>query len=153
MASSLSLKNLNNAPVSSSTEQYEDPIRTLLTLVDNVEVLCELTVDFESLQENGFNLCEDVTTQGWNKYFNRLLGPNFPILVKEFWIHATSSNQQVMSYVTGNKIVIIEDLIGKLIEYNGGGVRCIDMADKGSDLKYILGSFSLLDNHPARSET
>ena len=90
-----------------------------------------------SLQENRFNLYEDVTAQGWNRYFDRLLGPTFPILVKEFWIHATSSNHQVTSYVMGKKIVITEDLIGKLIGYNGGGVRCIDMADRCSDLKLI----------------
>ena len=84
MASSSSLKNLNSALGSSSTEQYEEPIRTLLTLVDNLEVLCELIVNFESLQENGFNLYEDVSAQGWNRYFDRLLGPTFPILVKEF---------------------------------------------------------------------
>ena len=84
MASSSSLKNVNSAPGSSSTEQYEENIRTQLTSVDNLEVLCELIVDFESLQENGFNLYEDVTAQGWNRYFDRLLGPNFPILVKEF---------------------------------------------------------------------
>ena len=61
MASSSSLKNLNSAHGSSSTEQYKDPIRTLLTPVGNLEVLCELIFDFESLQENGFNLYEDVT--------------------------------------------------------------------------------------------
>ena len=82
MASSSSLKNLKSAYGSSSTEQYEEPIRTLLTPVNNLEVLCELIVDFESLQENGFNLYEDVTAQGWNKYFDPQLGPNFPILVK-----------------------------------------------------------------------
>ena len=106
MASSSSLKNLNSAPGSSSIEQYEELIRTLLTPVDNLEVLCELIIDFESLQENGFNLDEDVNAQGWNRYFDRLLGPTFPILVKEFQIHATSSNHQVTSYVMGKKIVI-----------------------------------------------
>ena len=114
MASSSNLKNLS-APESSSTEQYEEPIRTLLTPVDNLEVLSELIIDFESLQENGFNLYEDVTAQGWNRYFDRLLGPTFPILVKELWIHASSSNHQVTSYVMGKKIVITKDLIGKLI--------------------------------------
>ena len=56
MAPSSSPKNLNSALGSSSTEQYEEPIRTLLTPVDNLEVLYELIVDFESLQENWFNL-------------------------------------------------------------------------------------------------
>ena len=137
MASSSSIKNLNSAPGSSSTEQYEEPIRTLLTPVDNLEVLCELIIDFESLKENGFDLYEDIMAQGWNIYFDSLLGPTFPILIKEFWIHSTSSNHQVTSYVMGKKIMIIENLIGKLIGYNGGGVRCIDMDDKCSDLKSI----------------
>ena len=83
MASSSSLKNLS-AHESSSMEQYEEPIRMFLTPVDNLEVLSELIIDFESLQENGFNIYEDVTAQGWNKYFDRLLDITFPILVKEF---------------------------------------------------------------------
>ena len=58
---------------------------------------------------------EDVTAQGWNRYFDRLLGPTFPIIVKEFWIHATSSNHQFTSYVMGKKIVITEDLTGNLL--------------------------------------
>ena len=37
----------------------------------------------------------------------------------------------------GKKIVITEDLIGKLIGYNGDEVRCSDMAEKCSDLKAI----------------
>ena len=127
MASS-SLKN-RSAPESSSTEQYEEPFRTLPTPVDNLEILSELIIDFESLQENGFNLYEDVIAQGWNRYFDRLVGSTFPILVKEFWIHASSSNHQVTSYIIGKKIVITEDLIARLIGYSGGGVRCIDMVE------------------------
>ena len=99
MASSSSIKNIHNAPGSSSKEQYEKPIRMLLTPVDNLEVLCELIIDFESLKENGFDLYEEVKAQGWDKYFDRLVGPTFPILVKEFWIHASSSNQDRKSVV------------------------------------------------------
>ena len=136
MASSSNLKNLS-ASESASTEQYEEPYRTLLTPINNLEVLSELIVDFGSLQENGFNLYEDVTSQGWNRYFDRLVGQKFPILVKEFWIHASSSNHLVTSYVMGKKIVITEDLISKLIGYNGGGVICIDMAERCSDVASI----------------
>ena len=82
MASS-SVQNISTQETA-SMEQYEEPYRMLLTPIDNLEVLSELIVDFESLQENGFNLHEDVNAQGWNKYFDRLLGPTFPILVKEF---------------------------------------------------------------------
>ena len=105
---------------SDSTEQYEEPYRSLLTPIKNLEVLSELLVDFNSLQENGFNLSEEVKAQGWEKYFDRLVGPTFPILVKEFWIHASSSNHQVTSYIMGKKIVITEDLIARLIGYSGG---------------------------------
>ena len=37
----------------------------------------------------------------------------------------------------GKKISITEDLIGKLIGYNGKGIRCSDMAEKCSDLRVI----------------
>ena len=60
---STSVKNAS-AHESASMEQYEVPYRTLLTPIDNLEVLSELIIDFESLQENGFNLYEDVTAQG-----------------------------------------------------------------------------------------
>ena len=52
MASSSNLKNLS-APKSASMEQYEEPIQTLLTPVDNLEVLYELIIDFESHMKMG----------------------------------------------------------------------------------------------------
>ena len=122
---------------SSNEEMYIEPSRTLLTPIDSLEVMCELIVDFVSMKENGYDLIPDVEFQGWTKYFDRLLGPVFPKLVKEFWIHATTSNHQVTCFVKGKKIIIYEDLIGKLIGHNGGGIRCSDMADKSSDLTKI----------------
>ena len=89
------------------------------------------------MKENGFDLSADVVVQGWNRYFDRLLGPVFLILVKEFWIHATSSNHHVASYVMGKTIAITEDLIAKLIGYNGGGICCSDMDEKCFNLKAI----------------
>ena len=89
------------------------------------------------MEENGFDLTADVAIQGWNMYFDRLLDPVFPILVKELWIHATSSNHQVTSYVIGKNIAITKDMIAKLIGYNGRGIRCNDMAEKCSDLTTI----------------
>ena len=91
-----------------SSEQYEVPFRTLLTPVKNLEVLSELIMDFNSLKENGFDLSEEIKAQGWEKYFDRLVGPTFPILVKKFWIHASSSNHQVTSYIMGKKIVLLK---------------------------------------------
>ena len=116
-----------------SSEQYQIPFRTLLTPVKNLEVLSELIVDFTSLKENGFDLTEEIRAQGWEKYFDRLVGPTFPILVKEFWIHASASTHQVTSYIMGKKIVITEDHIARLIGYNGGGIRCIDMAERAGN--------------------
>ena len=62
-----------------SSEQYQVPFRTLLTPVKNLEVLSELIVDFSSLKENGFDLTEEVRAQGWERYFDRLVGPTFPV--------------------------------------------------------------------------
>ena len=126
MASSSSSQNSQRVPGSSFSivERYEEPSRTLLTSIDSLEVLCKLIIDFESRKENNYDLTPDVEFQGWTRYFDRLLGPVFPKLVKEFWIHATTSNHQVTSYMMGKKISISEDLIARLISHNGGGIYC-----------------------------
>ena len=85
------------------------------------------------MKENGYDLTPDIKLQGWTKYFDRLLGPVFPRLVKQFWIHATASNHQVTYFVMGKKIVIYEDVIARLIVHDGGGIRCSDMAEKCSN--------------------
>ncbi|KAL5078627.1 hypothetical protein RYX36_007048 [Vicia faba] len=120
MASFSSAQNPQCAPGSSSStvERYEEPSRTLLTPIDSLEVLCELIIYFESMKENDFDLTADVEFQGWIRYFDRLLGPVFLKLVKEFWIHASSSNHQVTSYVMEKKITITKELIAKLIGHN-----------------------------------
>ena len=84
MASSSSAQSSQCVPDSSSStaERYEEPSRTLLTPIDSLEVLYELIVDFESMKENGYDLTPNVELQGWTKYFDRLLGPVFPRLVK-----------------------------------------------------------------------
>ena len=67
---------------SSTAERYIEPSRTLLTPIDSLEVLCDLIVDFISMKENGYDLIPNVKFQGWTKYFDRLIGPVFPKLVK-----------------------------------------------------------------------
>ena len=67
---------------SSNEERYIKPSRTLLTPIDSLELLCELIVDFISMKENGYDLTPDVEFQGWEEYFNCLIGPAFPKLVK-----------------------------------------------------------------------
>ena len=120
MASSQTVQSSQNVPISSSStaERYEEPSRTLLNPIDSLEVLCELIMDFVSMKENDYDLTPDVEFQGWKKYFNRLLGPIFPRLVKEFWIHATASDHHVTSFVMRKKIVISEDLIVHLIGHD-----------------------------------
>ena len=49
------------------------------------------------MKENGFDLTEEVRAQKWERYFDRLVGPTFPALVKEFWIHAKISKHLVIS--------------------------------------------------------
>lgn len=52
--------------------------------MDSLQVLYELIVYFESMKENVCDLTPDVEFQGWTKYFDRLIGPVYPKLVKEF---------------------------------------------------------------------
>lgn len=102
---------------STSSQVYKEPERTLLTLVNKLEVLCELMVDFESMVENGFDFRHSMHHQGWIKYFERLVGTVYPTLVKEFWIHAQAYPIVIISSVMGKKLMITEKLISHLIGY------------------------------------
>lgn len=57
----------------------------LSTPFEQLEVLCELLVDFENLKENGMNITPELKNQGWLTYFNRIYGHIYTNLVKEFW--------------------------------------------------------------------
>ncbi|XP_057444104.1 uncharacterized protein LOC130736280 [Lotus japonicus] len=82
---------------------------------DENEVLCELQVDFKNIAKNGLDLRPAVKLQGWEGYFNRLTGPIYDKLVKEFWKHADYDDLQVVSYVLGKKIIITERSIALLL--------------------------------------
>ena len=107
---------------STHSEQYIVPERTTLISVDSLEVLSELMVDFENLRENGFDLFPAVKFQGWERFFDRLIGPVFPYLVKEFWIHAIATPKVILSFVMGKEISITENQIRKLLGFKGLGV-------------------------------
>ena len=47
----------------------------LSTPFEQLEVLCELLVDFENLKDNGMDLTTKLKHYGWLIYFNRLYGP------------------------------------------------------------------------------
>ena len=87
----------------------------LSTPFEGLDVLCESLVDFENLRRNGVDLTEDLHKQGWENYFNRLYGPIYPLLVKEFWRHADADDQFIVSFVLGVKIVITEASIASLL--------------------------------------
>lgn len=47
----------------------------LLTPFEQLEVLCELMVDFENIKDNNMDLTPELKHQGWLMYFKRLYGP------------------------------------------------------------------------------
>ena len=99
---------------------------TLTTDLDSITVLCEPFIDFQNIKDNGFDLLADVTNQGWENYFNLLNGPVLPHLMKYFWIHAKSSTFQVVSFVKGKKVIINEQIIAKVLNLDGKGIRCYE---------------------------
>lgn len=84
-----------------SEEPYKSLELALNTLVNKLEVLCQLVVDFENLNDNGFDLLIVVNIQGRKNYFDCLQGPVLFPLVREFWTYAMIS-VQVTSFVMGN---------------------------------------------------
>lgn len=99
------------------------PELTLHTTVNELMVLWETVVDFKNLKDNGFDFSKTLDLQGWKTFFERLTGPVYPFLVKQFWVHATAEKETVISYVMNRKIVIIEKSIVDLISHNGKGKR------------------------------
>ena len=61
-----------------------EPHIHLATPFDKLEVLCETLVDFENMKRNGVDLTKELKMQGWENYFQRLYGPVYTNLVKEF---------------------------------------------------------------------
>lgn len=85
--------------------------------------LCETTVDFENLKEIGFDFFDTLAFQGWKSFFEILKGPVYPVLVKQFWVHATAKKETIPSYVLNRKIVITEKSIIDLFLHNDKGKR------------------------------
>lgn len=57
-------------------------------------------------------------------YFNCLLRPVYPEIVKDFWKHAcVSSSNQIFLSVMGNKICVTEEMVEKLINNDGSRNR------------------------------
>src|SRR4051812_24303460 len=90
------------------------PLKTCLIPTKELEVLCESAVDINNLKANGFQCDARIFEQGWSKYLDRLVGPIYPELVKDFWVHATVTPTAIISFVLGHEVVITEKLIRKL---------------------------------------
>ena len=101
----------------------EKHILTLDTPVSELSVMSEIMVDFKNVKENGCDLISTLDRQGWNGYFERLRGPTYPILVKEFWVHASTSTNIITSFVFGRRIIISEKTICDLISHDKDGLR------------------------------
>src|SRR4051812_34778237 len=89
------------------------PLKTCLIPTEELEVLCESAVDINNLKANGFKCDVRIFEQGWSKYLNRLVGPIYPELVKDLWVHATVTPTTIISFVLGHEVVITEKLIRK----------------------------------------
>src|SRR3954470_16894876 len=90
------------------------PLKTCLIPTKELEVLCESAVDINNLKANGFQCDARIFEQGWSKYLDRLVGPIYPELVKDFWVHATVTPTAIISFVLGHEVVITEKLIRTL---------------------------------------
>lgn len=103
--------------VTTTTTSYEEPhvfyrhaTVNLATPFEQLEVFCELLVDFDNLKENGMDLTQELKNQGWLTYFNRLYGPIYTNLVKELWRFADCDDHYIVSHVLGIKRVIMRNL-------------------------------------------
>ncbi|KAI5387002.1 hypothetical protein KIW84_073231 [Lathyrus oleraceus] len=119
-----------------------EPHINLATLFEGLEVLCESLVDFNNMKRNRVDLTEELRKQGWENYFQRLYGPVYPYLIKEFWRFADADDHFIVSYVLGVKIVITEKSIASLLNMEKTGERRIYDINPRSRvwLKIILGT-------------
>lgn len=97
----------------------------LSTPFEQLEVLCELLVDFENLKENGMNLTQELKNQGQLTYFNRLYVPIYINLVKELWRFADCDDHYIVSHILGIKMVITKKSIVSLMNMEKAGGRRI----------------------------
>lgn len=104
-----------------TTNEIESlPEITLSTPIDEIEVLFESILYFYNLKLNGFDLTKDVASQGWESFFDRLKWHVYPTFVKDFWIHAKTTDNMISSFFfMGKKISFTEKSIAKLVIHNG----------------------------------
>src|SRR3954469_1436283 len=91
-------------------DQQITPVIACSIPKNDLEVICELMVDFDSLEEHNFRLKEDIIFQGWASLFSEFCGPVYPDLIKEFWVHAVVAPKSILSFVHGKFVVVTENI-------------------------------------------
>ncbi|KAI5418243.1 hypothetical protein KIW84_042751 [Lathyrus oleraceus] len=116
-----------------------EPHINLATPFEGLEVLCESLVDFNNMKRNGVDLTEELHQQGWENYFQRLYGPVYPNLIKEFWRFVDADDHFIVSYVLGVKIVITEKSIASLLNMEKtGGRRIYDINPRSRYIAQVI---------------
>ena len=92
---------------------------TLNTPVDELMILCKTIVDFKYLKDNYFYFSEILEFQRCKGLYERLTGPVYSVLVKQFYIHVIATKDTISSFVMNMKIVITEKSFVDLISHNG----------------------------------
>src|SRR4051812_19525139 len=106
---------------------------------NELEVLCELMVDFDNIEEHLFHLKEDIIFQGWTSLFAEFCGPVYPDLVKEFWVHAVVAPKSILSFVHGKFVVVTEDILRMMFDLrNAEGAFEIDQRADWQDVLSTL---------------
>src|SRR3954466_9511972 len=123
------------------THQELTPVVACSIPKDEMEVLCELMVDFDNIEENQFHLKEDIIFQGWTSLFAEFVGSVYPDLVKEFWVHAVVAPKAILSFVHGKSVVVTENILRMMFDLKNpeGAFE----ADQRTDLGDILSTLYL----------
>src|SRR3954471_3153250 len=120
-------------------DQQITPVIACCIPKKELEVICELMVDFDSVEEHDFHLKEDIIFQGWTSLFAEFCGPVYPDLVKEFWVHAVVAPKSILSFVHGKFVVVTENILRMMFDLrNPEGVFEIDQRVEWKDVLSTL---------------
>src|ERR1044072_9041861 len=149
-----SITNLDRAKQAVAAVMDDDHILNLVPTVfcnfpvEQLEVLKESRVNFNNMAANKMDLRQDVAFQVSGHFFERLHGPIYEKIVKEFWKHATCDDHYIVSHVLGRKIVITEKLIARLLQLNhregivfAGKEKDMSDKDKNVLISYLYKGF------------
>src|SRR3954471_14660208 len=117
MAASSSLNAGSSIPLHLQEENQQIvPVISCSIPKKELEVICELMVDFDCLEKHEFRLKEDIIFQGWASLFAEFCGPVYPDLVKEFWVHAVVAPKSILSFVHGKFVVVTENILRMMFD-------------------------------------